>query len=251
LLLGQPCLPPWTLSSCFDCPTGRLWSYTISQFTPKGVEVTDYAYAMGTGKIGALFDKIHDVGMPTSKVNYQWLAQIGFSSSNDRRLLGVLKQVGFTDSTQVPSDVWKKYRAASASERKRVLAQAIRDGYSDLYSFYSDAHSRSDSDIESFFRGHVNAGSQVLSKTIQTFKALTAIADFTGSAPSSQVAPTTSPADVAPPAEVPAHLPSVGRAAGKGTEMNVVINIQLAVPETKDAKVYDAFFESLKKHLLS
>ena len=33
---------------------------------------------------------------------------------------------------------------------------------------------------------------------------------------------------------------------GKGTDMSVVINIQLAVPETKDAKVYDAFFESLE-----
>lgn len=33
--------------------------------------------------------------------------------------------------------------------------------------------------------------------------------------------------------------------------LTVNLNIQLTVPETTDEKVYDKFFESMKKHLLS
>lgn len=213
--------------------------------------MADFAYAMGTGKISALFDKIHDVGTPTTKVTQTWLAQVGFSSSNDRRLLAVLKQIGFLDGSSMPTDVWKRYRSATVADRKKVLAQAIREGYKGLYDMYPNAQARSDNELESFFRGHVNAGSQVLAKTIQTFKALAAIADFDGSdAAVSPSAPSPSKKDI-PASEVPAHLPTATTEVGKGTDMSVVINIQLAVPETKDAKVYNAFFESLKKHLLS
>lgn len=213
--------------------------------------MADFAYAMGTGKIPALFDKIHDVGTPTTKVTHTWLGQVGFSSSNDRRLLSVLKQIGFIDGSSMPTDAWKHYRSATTADRRRVLARAIQEGYKGLYDMYPNAQSRSDSELESFFRGHVNAGSQVLAKTIQTFKALAAIANFDGgSAAVSPSAPTPSNKDI-PASEIPAHLPTVSTGVGRGTDMSVVINIQLAVPETKDAKVYDAFFESLKKHLLS
>lgn len=213
--------------------------------------MADFAYAMGTGKIAALFNKIHDVGTPTTKVTQTWLTQVGFSSSNDRRLLAVLKQVGFLDGANMPTDVWKRYRSATTADRKKVLAQAVREGYKDLYDMYPNAQVRSDNELESFFRGHVSAGSQVLTKTIQTFKALAAIAEFDGDAAAAPAsAPAPSKKDI-PATEVPAHLPTVTTGVGKGTDMSVVINIQLAVPETKDAKVYDAFFESLKKHLLS
>lgn len=211
--------------------------------------MADFAYAMGTGKIPALFDKIHDVGTPSGKVTQNWLQQVGFPSSNDRRLLGVLKQVGFLDGSGMPTDMWKRYRSAAASNRKKVLAEAIREGYKDLYAMYPNAHARSDNELESFFRGHVNAGSQVLAKTIQTFKALVSIAELDGEA---LAVPAQAPGDKdIPPSEVPSHLPTVTSAVGKGADMSVVINIQLAIPETNDARVYDAFFESLKKHLLS
>lgn len=212
--------------------------------------MTDYAYAMGTGKIGSLFNKIHDVGLPSAKVTQVWLAQVGFGSSNDRRLIGVLKQVGFLDAAGLPTDAWKTFRSAGTTERKRVFAMAIRDGYSDLFAFYPDAHARNDSDVDAYFRGHVTAGAAVLNKTIQTFRALVAIADFSSSAAASPAAADTAPL---PKAEQksPDPLPAAAAPPILASGMSVVVNIQLAVPETKDPKVYDAFFESLRKHVLS
>ena len=130
-----------------------------------------------------------------------------------------------------------------------MLAQAIRDGYPELFSLYTDADTRSDGDIEAFFRRHVSAGAQVLVKTIHTFRALAGIADFDGSPAAKDVVVPLAPAVDA--AEVPAQIAKPTVLTGAAAGMSVVINIQLAVPETKDAKVYDAFFESLKKHLLS
>ena len=208
--------------------------------------MTAFSYAQGTAKIAPLFQKIHAVGVPTGKIDKVWLAQLGFSASNDARLISVLKQVNFIDSSHVPTETWKKYKAANAIERKQVLSQGIREGYAELFAFYSDANSRTDAEIESFFRGHVSAGSQVLNKTIQTFRALVTIADFTSAPMTSGTVPEIKGGDP-DPGQATAPKPLTGHSAA----MSVVINIQLAVPETQDARVYDAFFESLKKHLLT
>lgn len=46
-------------------------------------------------------------------------------------------------------------------------------------------------------------------------------------------------------------LPSITKNIGGQNGVTLNINIQLSVPETTDEKVYDKFFEALKKHLLS
>lgn len=47
------------------------------------------------------------------------------------------------------------------------------------------------------------------------------------------------------------NLPSITKNIGGQNGVTLNINIQLSVPETTDEKVYDKFFEALKKHLLS
>ncbi len=182
-----------------------------------------------------------------------WLKQVGFASSNDRTLLGVLRQIGFLDAAGRPTETWAQYRTATSDASKRVLAHAIRAGYSGFFEMYSNAHDRVDGELEAFFRGHVSAGPQVLAKTINTFKTLVSIASFETESGSFGAA--RAPSD---PSVVPDHLPTSELASTigvpitpVGTPVTIAINVQLAVPETKDSAVYDAFFESMKKHLLS
>ena len=51
-------------------------------------------------------------------------------------------------------------------------------GYSELYSMYAKAHSRSDEELKNFFKGQMTAGEQVISKTVSTFKTLCKFAEF-------------------------------------------------------------------------
>ncbi len=50
----------------------------------------DFVYTTVPGKIKPLLTKIRDVGIP-AKVGSEWLKVIGYTSSNDRSLIGVLK----------------------------------------------------------------------------------------------------------------------------------------------------------------
>jgi hypothetical protein len=85
----------------------------------------DYAYTTVTGKIKLLFDKIRTVGVP-QKVTQAWLKTLGFTSSNDATLIGVLKFIGLIDQSGIPTTRWSSFRGAT---HKVVLGEAIRQGY--------------------------------------------------------------------------------------------------------------------------
>ena len=136
--------------------------------------MADYAYTKVTGKLANLLGKIREVGVPT-KVSASWLKQIGFKSSNDTTLIGVLEQIGFINSDKSHTERWKEFRGAKNAQ---VLAAGIMAGYRELYDLYPDAHERTESELRSFFSTRTNAGAQVISAMVATFKALASNADF-------------------------------------------------------------------------
>lgn len=207
----------------------------------------DFPYTMVTGKLKEVLSKIREVGVP-QKATQQWLASLGFKSTNDRSILSVLKFVRFIDESSTPTELWKQYRGANY---KKVLADGIKQGYSDLFSMYSDAHNRS-TDLEHFFSTKTSAGKEVMERMIQTFKALCEIAEFNG-APE-VIAPAVGstleePSSSQETKGFPGTTKIVTQGFGSGVTIN--INIQLSVPDTSDETVYDKFFAALKKHLLS
>ena len=159
--------------------------------------MTDFAYTTVPGKIKPLLDKIRGIGVPP-KATVQWLKSIGFTSSNDTTLLGMLKAVDLVDASGIPTSTWSAYRGA---KHRDVLGQAIRTGYAELFAVYPDAWQRPNNDLEHVFATSTNAGKQVISKTVASFKAVCECADF-GSA-------------AEPPAQsmhtiAPLHAPIVG-----------------------------------------
>jgi hypothetical protein len=64
--------------------------------------MADFTYTTVPGKIKQLLTKIREVGVP-QKVTVQWLKTVGFKSSNDTSLIGVLKFIGFIDASGVPT----------------------------------------------------------------------------------------------------------------------------------------------------
>src|SRR5688572_18195737 len=78
--------------------------------------MADFPYTTVPGKIGTLFAKIREVGVP-QKVTQQWLKSVGFKSSNDASLVGVLKYIGFIDGSAVPTLKWTQYRGDNSKTR--------------------------------------------------------------------------------------------------------------------------------------
>src|ERR1700690_1142743 len=136
--------------------------------------MADFTYTTVPGKIKSLLDKIRQVGVPT-KTSVQWLKTIGFTSSNDTSLLGILKAIALIDPTGVPTPAWSQFRGA---HHRKVLGDAIRTGYAELFAVYPDAWQRSNTELEHVFSTSSSAGKQVIAKTVATFKALCESAEF-------------------------------------------------------------------------
>jgi hypothetical protein len=206
--------------------------------------MAEYAYTTTPKKIEVFLNKIQEVGVPP-KATQAWLTSIGFTSTNDRALLSVMRQIEFVDSTGKPTALWEQFRGGS----RKALAKAIEQGYQSMYAVYSDAHKRSSADLESVVKSTApKLGKDAVSRVLSTFRALVEIADFDGNDPGpiytevvSSNGHVNEPVSQGQPA-------TVIRSLGPGVTINV--NVQLTLPETTDATVYEKLFAAMREHLL-
>lgn len=203
--------------------------------------MADYAYTTVTGKIKDFLAKVRSTGRPP-KLTQAHLKTLGFTSSNDMTLIGVLKFIGFVDASGIPTSIWNEYRGA---HHKTVLADAIRKGYADLFAVYPDANARTNTELAHVFSTSSSAGAQVINKTIQTFKALVEEADFSaGSEPTETSLPSG-----------PLHHPAATTAARQPAPPSqtgspeVHIDIQIHISPDSSHEQIDKIFESMAKHL--
>lgn len=201
--------------------------------------MADFTYTTVPGKIKPLLEKLRQVGVPP-KATVQWLKTIGFTSSNDTSLLGVLKTVGLVDGSNVPTGVWSSYRGTT---HKKVLGDAIRKGYAELFAVYPDAWQRPNSDLEHVFSTSSTAGQQVIAKTVATFKALSENAAF-------------GEVDQQPPPVVhtgPMHMPVSQQLTNpsrpSSPSPSVHIDIQIHISPEANSDQIDQIFKSMAKHL--
>lgn len=212
------------------------------------MNMADFSYTTVPGKLGTLLDKVRGVGIPP-KATVQWLKQVGFTSSNDSSLLTVLKQVGLIDGSGVPTEQWKSYRGA---HHKRVLGEAIRSGYKELFAVYPDAWKRTQQELEHVFSTSSSAGKQVIAKTVTTFKNLCLLAEFQeANVDGDQELHTTGPLHKPVVTGVTPDIGAQkdGERSGSKTAPSVHIDIQVHISPESTPEQIDQIFKSMAKHL--
>lgn len=211
-----------------------------------------YPYTTVPGKLRDLLTKAPTMGRPTS-VTTDWLKQAGWTSSNDRSMIPVLKFVGLVGSDSKPTPLWDAIRVKDQARRAQ-LASAIRESYADLFALYPDAHRKDGEALRNFFRAHSSGGEQVQGKLVQTFQALAEFADFDAQAPAVAESPPAQAEKQSPkPKEgKPEASDESSRAAGAASFPGVAlnVNIQLQLPATSDGEVYEKLFGAMRKHLI-
>jgi hypothetical protein len=200
--------------------------------------MAEFCYTNVPSKIKILFEKIRDVAIP-GKATTEWLKTIGFKSSNDRTLIGVLRQIDFIDSSAIPTEKWKNYRGASY---KLVLGQAIRDGYATLFSVYPDAEKRTSSEIEHVFSTKLSSGKEVISRAISTFNSLIALAEFPAAVTITDN-PTIRQENGKPSLHKEEEYPRVAMSP------SLHIDIQVHISPEASLDQIDKIFESMARHL--
>ncbi|UYO48350.1 DUF5343 domain-containing protein [Rhodopseudomonas palustris] len=204
------------------------------------INLATYPYTSVPGKLKDLLQRIRTSGVPP-KLTSAHLKTWGFTSSNDSTMIGVIKFIGLTDGSGIPTPLWSEYRG---QQHRAVLGRAIKQGYVDLYSVYPDAEARSVSDLTHVFSTSSTAGEQVISKTVSTFKALISEAEFS-TAEHSSTNITTGPLHAAPAS----HPPQFASPHAGAKQPAVHIDIQIHISPESSAEQIDKIFQSMARHL--
>ena len=198
-------------------------------------------------KISNYFDTLLTAKAP-EKFTTKFMSDLGFTSSNDRQFVNVLKSIGFLDEAGTPTQRYFRFLDQSCS--KLVVAEGIREAYADLFALNINAQNMSKEEIIGKFKTLTNGSKEnsTIGYMASTFINLCAYADWSTTKvltdEKSEMAQISSNSTVITQDISQAVQASLGR---KTIDLNYDIHIHL--PATRDQAVYDALFASLAKHI--
>lgn len=205
------------------------------------------SYLTSTKNVGAIFDAIKNAKAP-DKFTTRYLQSLDFKSVADRLIIGVMKSLGFLDAEGRPKERYFKF--LDQTQSPSIMAEAIEEAYADLYQTNKLAHTLSKQEVinkcKTLSQGQLSES--VLDKMAATFLSLAKLADFQRRPIQESVHPVKpqdkgkDEVDIQPPVLKGGAARSIG---------GLHYNIQIILPESRDPKVYDALFRSLKEHILS
>jgi len=203
-------------------------------------------YMASLKNVSAIMSKIKD-GTAPEKFSQAHLKGLGFKSSNDMGIIAVLKDLKFLTPDGAPTQRYHDYRDRSKS--KRVMAEALKEAYEDLFHIHEKPTKSDLAAIEGKFKSVHNATDRIAKEQAKTFFALLDLADLNALSNDSVTEPETendndngnTQPDVPPSTPQPHH--PIGFSGLR-------YNIEVHLPATKDIEVYNAIFKSLKEHLI-
>lgn len=208
------------------------------------------SYTMKTGTVAAYLDAIMSAEAP-ERFSIRFLQDLGFSSSNDRLIIGILKDLEFLNADGVPQERYFQYLDRNNSAL--VLADGIREAYSDLFAVNKDAHKldldAAHNKLRTLYKGAKK--DTVIKLIARTFVSLCEIADF--SKPRSALL--TKQIEKAKDQTKKKITEQQKDTSAPREERTVVgldslqYHINIVLPDTRDQAVYDAIFKSLREHL--
>jgi len=203
-------------------------------------------YTYKPSAIPAYFEAIQNAEAP-ERFTIKFLENLEFKSTNDRLIVGVLKDLGFLDSDGVPQQRYFQY--LDKTQSGAVLAEAVREAYSDLFAINKTANKLSVEDVKNKLRA-LYAGSKkdtVIARIASTFVALCDYADFSKSSTKIKDKAKTSTSEDESIPEPNEETAPINKKSISLDSLQYHINIVL--PESRDQAVYDAIFKSLNDHL--
>lgn len=205
------------------------------------------SYLTSTKNFEGIMNSIISARAPERFTN-KFLEDLGYKSSNDRLIAGVLKGLGFLTETGEPTQ--RYFDFLDQTQSKKVMAIGIQEAYEDLFNLNKDAQKLSQDDVKNKLKTLTQGqkGDKVIDSMARTFKTLCDYADWSDN-PQIQGKPSNE--------GIPVSIDSQGVPVKenhsdhtRGIPFGLHYNIEIHLPETTNMAVYDAIFQSLKKHLL-
>ena len=188
-------------------------------------------YVNGYGNLAALFGEIRKASVPPKFTQDFMHTKLGLKSSTFRAMIPLLKKLVFLDQGNVPTEAYKKYRG-NIKNAEAIMAQQIRQSYTDLYASAEYAHNLEREEILDKLRTLTGAGldDKVIPAVAGTFMELCKLADFEGK-------PVEEKAKLNTKEEKRKEIPAAGeRVEGVAhkTKLGITYTINLNVPATTE-----------------
>ena len=203
----------------------------------------DLPYLVTNKRLPDLFSKIQTAAVP-EKLTFEFLKKLGLSSSNDRALASLLKKLGFLDQSASPTARYNAFR--HKKDAPRVLAEAIRELYAELFALDENVHKAKRDDLCGMVSRVTGQDQKYVSLIASSFVALCALADF-DAVHTENPMPTAEDVEEATGKQAPPQNESEPK---KGHAISFRHNIEIHLPATTNIAVYNAIFKSLREHLL-
>jgi hypothetical protein len=205
----------------------------------------DYPYVLNNGKLGVLLDKISTAAKP-ERFTYDFLEKLGFTSTNDRGFVSLLRRLGFLTESNQPNSSYDDLR--DRGRRPFILAGKIRELYSDLFALDPGIPKAPEADVKGAISRVTGKDEQSVGRMFNTLRALIGQANFDDP-------PTAAPEKVEqnetekPSLEMPDEAKAARKDRTQRSEPEFHYNIQIVLPATTEVAVYNAIFKSLRDNL--
>lgn len=207
------------------------------------------SYLTSIKNVESIFNSILGAKAP-ERFTTKFLEDLGFKSSTDRLFIGMLKALGFLDEGGQPTQ--RYYEFLDQSQSKHIVAIGIEEAYEDLFNLNKNAQNMTNEEVKNKLKTLTQGqkSDRVIEQMAMTFRALCNYADWVvHSAQKSVVEHKKEDLDIN---ENTSSIVTSNTKNEVKTEagMNLHYNIQIHLPETTNMVVYDAIFQSLKRHLM-
>lgn len=184
----------------------------------------------------------------------KFLEDLGFKSSNDRLITGVLKSLGLLNETGEPTQ--RYYDFLDQTQSKKIIAIGIQEAYEDLFNLNKDAQNMTPDEVKNKLKTltHGAKGEKVIDSMARTFKTLCDYADWSKDTYVSQSDNSIeNDNDISHESvmQQPNNIETKNiENKPSQNKIDLNYNIQIHLPETTNMAVYDAIFQSIKNHLM-
>lgn len=205
-------------------------------------------YLITTKNLNSIINSVVSAKAP-DRFNNKFLEDLGFKSSNDRLYVGLFKALGLIDESGMPTNIYHKF--IDQSETSSVLSECIQVAYEDLFNLRRDAQNLSLDEakgkIKTLTQGQKSE--KVITLMASTFKALCEIATWNKNIKYKNEN-IVNKDNLDPKPKILDEIPKDVNIENKNNKViGLNYDIQIHLPETTNMAVYDAIFQSLKKHL--
>jgi hypothetical protein len=207
------------------------------------------SYTVKYGSLAAYFDAIQGA-QPPDRFAVKFLENLEFKSTNDRTIIGILKELGFLDPNNVPTS--RYYQFLDKTDGPKVLAEGIKEMYSDLFAVKKDAHKLTADEafnkLRTIYAGKKN--DTTIKLIAKTFAGLCELADFESKLDFVKPEAKEEEKQVKDKEQDVDSSKDTQKSRERKINLDTLqYHINIVLPETRDQGVYDAIFKSLRDHL--